>query len=215
MQQKELQGLLRRAHRYWFEDGLPEMAIGLLFGLLGLYFALRGATALHDGLNRAVSIGGILLIVAYALLLNRLVMLAKERITFPRTGYVSYRPSSALRRVVSTATSVGVALATVWGAAYLARSHGESVDVWQPLVAGFFIGLAFLYLGRRLSLIRFYGHGLFSGMWGALVVVSSIDAASGGVAYFGGVGTVLVFSGVLQLGAYLRSTESRPEGNAR
>jgi hypothetical protein len=76
----------RRAAAYWFVDGLPELAYGLL------YLALGGGPALLWPCNRQAAISTSLALTALFLVFytwdRRILGLLKARITYPRTGYV-------------------------------------------------------------------------------------------------------------------------------
>ena len=99
----EIDGVARRTRRYWYEDGFAELASGGLMLLAGI--GLAAAYRIFAGLGRWVAgshgrAGMVVLVVviaaqALALIIGRAmrgeIQAAKERVTYPRTGYVAYR----------------------------------------------------------------------------------------------------------------------------
>jgi len=77
----------RRAAAYWFEDGLPEIVLGVALILLGVggvlsRLYLAGNWKLFVGAAAAACL------VTFLLLYPKVLDLLKARITYPRTGYV-------------------------------------------------------------------------------------------------------------------------------
>ena len=87
-----------RAMQYWYVDGTYEFNMGGICLVLGIYFLALSkfeSTKFADFLNVImvlVFIGGIFLI-------NWFIRQLKTRVTFPRTGYVSYKRERGLKRI--------------------------------------------------------------------------------------------------------------------
>lgn len=213
MTQQDVDRLLREAHRHWFEDGLPEMGLGLLFLAIGGHFALRVALVASGLLAGVVSVTLPLLIVAYALGMRSLVFALKKRYTLPHRAHPIRPPGEWQRRWALTISGGALAILIVWGTANLARQGGRPAGDWMPLLIALAIGVTYVYLGNRLSLVRFYVIAALSGLWGALSVV----VAAGGRAaalYFGLLGLSVLISGLYNLILHLRA-RSRPQGPTR
>ncbi len=95
-----LQQARRRALHHWVEDGLPDLYVGMLFLL---FAGLRLLAQWADGQQRrelaAVGFFGSLALLLTGTLAGRFVIEAlKQRITYPRTGYVAYAPPSRQER---------------------------------------------------------------------------------------------------------------------
>src|SRR5688500_1059300 len=89
--QHHLADVEQRVKRYWYTDGIAELAGGGMFILLGVYFACQeflGQKSMIGGILQASSI---LLMIGVMALSRRLVNALKTRLTYPRTGYVEYR----------------------------------------------------------------------------------------------------------------------------
>jgi len=79
----EIRAAQRRAQRYRFSDGIGELVTGSALALAGSGFLI--AQLLDSDILRLVSLGCAFALVPLGLLTARFL---KERITYPRTGYV-------------------------------------------------------------------------------------------------------------------------------
>ena len=114
MTQQDVDRLLREAHRHWFEDGLPEMALGLLFLAIGGYLALRVALVTSGLLAGVVSVTLPLLIVTYALGMRSLVFALKKRYTLPHRAHSLRPPGEWQRRWALTISGGALAILIVF-----------------------------------------------------------------------------------------------------
>ena len=197
----DIDRMMRRTWRYWYEDGLAEMAGGLIFlaiGLLFLFEAVSSPALWSAGLS---SIGLPVVVIAGSWLASRVVGRLKSRLTYPRTGYVRYRRPRR-RRAVRVAVSAGVTGALV---AFLLAMAPAS-RAWIPTLQGVLIGTSFFYLGYTADLTRFYILGALSVLVGVAASLVGLGDVPGSAAYFTGVGLALVGSGTCALRAYLRAT---------
>jgi len=165
-----------RAQQHWAEDGLSEIMVGLLFVIMGggllVKLVLPRWITLHL-LSSALTVAG-------ALALSWGFKKLKERITFPRSGYVALPEPTRMRWVFLFAMFGVVAVATALGLA----THFLTI----PVVAAVFAA-CFLWGGLR--------YQQTSMLWEALLtllfaVVSTWFTNLGGVA---GVLTLMVMIG--------------------
>ena len=204
MTHQDVDRLLREAHRHWFEDGLPEMALGLLFLAIGGYLALRATPVPAGLLAGAVSVTLPLLIIAYALGMRSLVFAVKKRFTLPQRAHTMRPPGEWQRRWALTISGATLAVLVVWGTAQLARDGGRPAGDWLTLLIALAIGVTYLYLGDRLLLVRFYVIAALSGLWGALSSVLVPGGTLAAAGYAALLGLSVLTSGVYHLVAYLR-----------
>lgn len=198
----DIEGTMRRTWRYWYEDGLAEMATGCMLAAVGLLFVLQ-ALLPAGTLNLILSVAGLpALLLGGSWLMRRLVKAAKERLTYPRTGYVAYRREHSPRRGIR-GLAVGAAVGVVAGVLVTVLPSSCALI---PTLDGVLIGAGCLYLGHRLDLPRFYGLAVFSALAGVLASLSGLGDVAGSAAYFGALGVGLVASGGLALSGYLRRT---------
>ena len=118
----------KRAQRYWNVDGLPELMMGLVWIVWG------AAWLLGQGLPRG-SVSNIywtltpLLLVVTGLAAVWATKKLKSRITFPRTGYVEWKPPSRPRQLGGAGSAALIACVVV---VLLTKSRTEG---WEHLAA--------------------------------------------------------------------------------
>ncbi len=193
-----IEDAIRRPRRYWNADGIPEIAIGAFWLFWGALVLLPIAVPTLSRWRNLVSILGIVLA---PWLIEVAVKKIKERITYPRTGYVKLTPPSLSMRLKL------VVLAAVLGAAAMlvARfKHPFSGD-WMAAVVGVLISLTLLQMAWRLRSIRL-------ALLSSIVAGAGIAAAVLRVAHdnsiilvFLAAGVVCSLDGALRMRSYVRS----------
>jgi hypothetical protein len=196
----------RRARRYWYVDGLNEIAFGGLCALLGIYFQIQGALQIPSLLRQMLEAGFVLLIIAGVLMLNKLVNLLKERITYPRSGYVSYRRPNTIRRIATGL--LAAAIASVLSALLMLAPVGLD---WMAGLTGLALAAVWLFIAWRLQLSRFLVLSLVSLGGGIFLAVTELDGIAGIAAIYILDGAALLASGGLTFWAYLRATQPANE----
>jgi len=199
--QNHLTDVEQRVKRYWFKDGLGELAGGGMILLIGLYFA--GQEWLPEGsLGRTLLQSSlILLVIGGSLAARWLVNTLKTRLTYPRTGYVEYEPgpkNTPSRRVFTAGIAISVsALMVIFG-----RSFGSFN--WLPGFTGLLFGAVFLVLRARSNGVgRFYVLGTFCVILGMALSFSGLSMAYSLGLFYGLTGIVSMVSGGITLIRYL------------
>ncbi len=195
-----IQEVKRQTQRYWYVDGLTELGAGaliLLLGLLYLLIAVLGPSTTADWLM-GIGQPGILL-VGY-LIVNSVIRQLKERITYPRTGYVTYRQPKGKLRVAQLIFTVLLAA----GVAYMLSTLG--INFGQNALLGLMLGAAVAYLGYDYGLRRFYALAAFMLAVGLLCAYLSLNDTYTMALFFGLCGTGWLVSGAATLRGYLRQT---------
>jgi hypothetical protein len=189
----------RRIKRYWYTDGIGEIAGGAAFLLLGLYFATLEwfpsnalvRTLLDSSLVILMSGGGY----AVSWLVNTL----KTHLTYPRTGFVEYgskRKGSWLGSLLTGAIAFGSAMLLVILASLTSPFN------WLPGFTGLVLGSTLMILSARENgLGRFYMLGGFCILLG-LALSFSKSSYSLGMLY-GLIGVAAMISGGATLMRYL------------
>lgn len=199
----------RRAIQYWYVDGSYEIGFGLLCLLLGLYFLLeklvQGSwlSAVVDGALVLVFILGILLV-------NWLTRRIKERITYPRTGYVAYRRPAGLPRLLRLLLLMVITGLLAAAIALLMARPITGFDV-MPLVTGLLLALVLGILAWRSTVPRFYLLAAFSAMVGWGLAFAGLGNYLALSAYYAAIGLALILSGLLTLIGYLRQNPAPQE----
>jgi hypothetical protein len=205
MMTNDIDKVIQRTHRYWYEDGLAEIATGGMFVSCGLFLVMMRFVRPGSPVACIVAIGFTILVAFGGLAISRVVKAVKNRVTYPRTGYVSYRRPESNRRRRIIAASLGVGLGVL--GIVLSIANAPTWLMSMAMVQGLIIGAALLYIGRRLGLTRFYALAFLSTLIGVVVALNGFDEALGSAAYFAEMGFVLTASGLLTLQAYLSQSQ--------
>lgn len=188
---------VRRPRRYWDADGIPEIAIGAFWLLWGAIILVPVAIPALSRWKNMMSIVGILLA---PLLMEIAVKKWKERVTYPRTGYVKLAsPSGSMRFML-------VLMAAVLGAAVmLLKRFGHFIDDWISLALGVLISLTLLQLAWRMRSIRLaLLCWLVAGAGIAMTILRVAHETSTIVVFFAA-GAVCTLDGALRMRSYVRS----------
>ncbi len=205
MMKNNIDKVIQRTHRYWYEDGLNEIAAGCMFVACGLFLLMMRFLRPGSPLACVVAVGLTGLVAFGGLAVSKAVKAAKNRVTYPRTGYVSYRRPGSSGRPWIIGAGVGIGLAML--GIGLSKVHAPTWLMSMAMVQGLIIGAALLYMGHRLGLARFYVLAFLSALTGAVVALNGFDETLGSAAYFGEMGFVLTASGLFTLRAYLSQTQ--------
>ena len=141
----DLDDIARRPERYWNIDGLPELMIGLLWVVWGGAW-LVGQALPYDWRRTTywlvvpptLAVAGM----AMAWATQRL----KERVTFPRTGYVVWMEPDRRTRLRVGATVLAVAGIL---ALFILTKETQSIETSTPAVVTVILSLSFVVAGVR------------------------------------------------------------------
>ncbi len=198
----------RQTRRYWTEDGLAEVVLGVGFvGLAGLLWLSNRAGAAQARLWGVVQAGYIL---AFAWGSSVMVQRFKWRLTYPRTGYLAY-PRQRWRRRVARFIAVAAVLAVVAlvGPAAVERAPALYLAALTVGLVGLYVGLAWSQgwaRGAGYALVALVSGGAALAWWRLPLLHGWI--LSGGL-HFVALGVAQTLGGGWALGRYLRRY-SRP-----
>jgi hypothetical protein len=201
---EQVRRLQRRTVRYWFEDGLVELFLGVSLLVIALYVA---AMELSPG-----GVGGILgglfpaLFIMIFVAGQRLVRRAKERLVYPRTGFVSYPRASPRRRTLAPVVAAIVAALLV----VLVR-RAPPLATWIPAINGLFMAGLLLLVNRTAALVRLSFLAAVAAVAGLLLALSGAPTGTAVGTLFAVLGLTMAAGGGLALRHYLRHAPP-PEG---
>ena len=194
---------MQRTYRYLYDDGLMEIAAGLLLLASALLFLIWHYLQAQPWLSALFAAGLLVVVLGGALYLRSAVAGVKERVTYPRTGYVAYReetdPAGA-RWLLLLATG-GTAIVLL----FLPATFSQMV-VAEGIVTAVMLAL----LGRRLALTRFYLLALLALLLGGVIAGLQSSDLLGSALFLGLTGLLLATSGLLALRRYLQQ-HPRPD----
>jgi hypothetical protein len=202
-----IKGAPRRAVRYWYDDGLVEIGTGLLFLLLAGLFAVEGLAPAGSLPPWFSALGLPVIILGGMLVLGLSVRAIKGRLTYPRTGYVSYPRKQPERK-----WAAGVIGAVVSFLLVLFLAARPDWMIALPALQGAAVAVVLLLLSYRSGVLRLAAQGLLALAVGLVVSFTGVETSIGTAAVFGAIGLASLFSGALALIHYLRTTAPPAEG---
>jgi len=195
----DLDHVVQRTRQYWFTDGLVELSMGGIFLFLGLYFFVQSLLPSGSILLFVLQASFILAIIGSIFLGRRLVSKYKSRLTFPRTGYVTYKQASVTQRLISAS------LALFMSALILGLFLTTTISMnWIPAITGLIVSIVWLISAARVGLTRFYLQSLLSIILGVGLSLVHLETYQSLALYYAVMGIVLMLSGALILAKYLR-----------
>lgn len=201
----ELKQSQLRTIQYFYVDGSFEFGLGLLCLILAVFFYAE--TSMHGWLAALVDGSLVLIMIGGAWLIRHLITLLKEKVTWPRTGYVTYNRQNAANRGWRIAMGLGVGILVGILVAVVATVLSTTPGIHlnsMPMLSGFLLGVVFAFLGWRTTMLRFYLLALFSCMLGGVLAYSSAVDNVALAGYYLVFGLVLIAAGAFVLRAYLR-----------
>lgn len=198
MMEDRIREMEKRGQSRWYEDGLWELVLGVLFVLYGAYYAAVGLLDEGSTLSTVMSVGYIVVVPGGMLIASRVMRSLKARLTAPRTGYVSFKRTSK-RRLWTIAVASGAVGATVAFAALIRT-------VYVPvLIGGVGLAVGLGVTGYRLRLPRFVVVGAVGLVASFALAVMTDDPEVAFATLFGSVGAALAISGGTVFARYLRA----------
>jgi len=206
MERPNLGDLARRPARYWTVDGLPELMLGLLWIIWGGAWIL-GQRVPHDWRWAAYWLLVPPALAAAAFIVNLAIRRLKQRVTFPRTGYVEWRAPGPGTRVGAAAIAIVAALALA--AMVLTGDARPAGQMATPVIA-VILSLGFVVISVRQHAPHYLALGAL-----VLALGLALGWTHGGWAsvnwMFLGLGLVLAAVGAVRLVLFLRRHPSSAE----
>jgi len=197
-----------RTQRYWFRDGLEEITLGIIFLLIGGWSLARVKTSWFW----PATLVYLLLIVAFIVFVPRVKTAMRERITYPRSGYVVQGGWWGKHRHARGMVFALVGLLATGALVYAGRAglaDPARMVQWLPTMCGILLGAVSVYVWVRHGLLRWVVVGVFAVILGIAVSIEyppsqyPLSLAFG--IYVIGVGCAFLCSGGVTLRNYLRT----------
>jgi hypothetical protein len=205
----DIEKIEKRTIQSFYEDGLAEIALGLIVLLLGGYFFAKEVLPENSSFRAVLDVLFVLVIV-FGFLANRILRFLKRRITYPRTGYVTFKKKelSPKRRIATAvvAAIISASLAALYGLS-------PSFKALYPAVNGLLFGVAGLLFANKVGLMRFYVLAASSAVIGVAVTAAGIGDIKGIFLYYAIFGAAIIISGLAALIVYLHRSP-RPAADA-
>lgn len=209
---RPLEQVKQRAIQHWFEDGLSEICIGVYFVSIGVLFLLQTWPEPGSWLAGLLGLGTLVVVGLGVWLVRPLIRVLKERLAYPRTGYVAYHPPARLHRALSL--FLGALMAAFFG--WFILNYSQTTSAWLPVLEALALAVPAFVIGQRAGLIRFYLYALITIVISAGLSLSGTGDLVGTAWVFIAAGLVMAFSGLVVFILYLRNVrppQEAPDGD--
>jgi len=190
-----IQDIQKQTYRYYYQDGLVELAVGILFLVIGLDTYLISSLSPGSPAAIAAWIALPLLTVGGIYGVGRFVKNLKERHVHRRTGYIEYVPKrNPYRWVIS-----GIGLALILAVILLPYDWLQKGSV----AGGTLLFIILTSIGIQVDLKRLILVGSLSLIIGAGFAFSSLSDNASLAATIAAAGLILVLTGSFSFRKYL------------
>ncbi|WP_420641878.1 hypothetical protein [Candidatus Leptofilum sp.] len=197
---KDLNKTIRRSQQYWFDDGLVELLLGLLFLVLSGLFWWQ---VVSDS-EYAPLVGGIampFIIILGSILMGVALRWLKQRPVYPRTGYVTYVKPTNRQRGMSGLLGliIGIVMAVAVTQFELAKLTAAFIG------AG--LGFGLFLIGNHMGVLRFHLLAIWAVASGVLITFLGVDESLAATLALGLVGLGMMLSGGFAFWRYWQNSE--------
>jgi hypothetical protein len=197
---------LNRAYAHWLKDGLFEIGLGILFAGVGTLRAIIHFAGEKSAAYYWLSAGLLLIMIGVAWGGKRFGNALKERITYPRTGYMAFKPYNYnYKRILVLFIFAGV-LGGVVGV-LATQPNQQEIGGIVPITQGIVGAIVFTYAAQRIEVKRLYYLAVFSLGIGLVIGALGVGVVLGLSFFYLSIGLAMVVSGCVALVKYLRSHE--------
>lgn len=204
----DIKNVIRNTRKYWYVDGLSEIAGGLIIFFTGLTYWLVYSLE-NSGLKYLLLIfAQPAVIISGAYLVRLILPKIKEKLTYPRSGYLTFKKPHRNNRV-RRALIAGLIAAII--GALVGMVYNELPQRFIPLFSSFFLTVFSIYIGYQVAVPRFYWTGLLILILGGVISWINPIGALPYMLLFSGMGVLWIISGWITLFLYLRNTHPLTE----
>jgi hypothetical protein len=200
----QINQIIRKTQRAWFEDGIWEIGFGVSILLISLYYWGVIWLDLAQRLGMWLPLLQIVFFFAAFLPVRWVVTTLKERVAFPRSGYVAFRREPVRRRWQRFATG-GLIGAFVSILAVVFSLQG-TLESRIPIVVGLALAGAMTYISIRYAILRFTLTGLLSFAAAVGIAVLRLETTMGMAALMSAFGILTLGAGGIALWRFMCST---------
>jgi hypothetical protein len=190
-----IQEIQKQTYRYYYQDGLVELAVGILFLIIGLDTYLISSLSPGSPTAIAAWIALPILTIAGIFGVQRFVKNLKERHVHHRTGYIEYVPKRNPYRWVITVGGLALILAII----LLPYDWVQKGSV----AGGILLFIILASIGVQVDLKRLIVVGGLSLIIGVGFALTSLSDTTSLAATLAGAGLILTLTGSVSFRKYL------------
>jgi len=204
----KIENIIRNTRKYWYVDGLSEIAGGLIIFFAGLtyWFVAQMDNTAYKFVLLTLAQPAVIILGSW--LAQKILPLIKERVTYPRTGYLVFRKPVKKRRF-HRILYVGLIAAVV--GALVTMISSALPERFLPFLSSIFLAMVSIYIGYHTAVRRFYRIGLVMLGFGAFLSYLNFSGPLPYTLLFSGTGLIWIISGIITLILYLRKTQPLAE----
>jgi uncharacterized membrane protein HdeD (DUF308 family) len=207
-EQLKIENIIRNTRKYWYVDGLSEIAGGMIIFTTGLTYWLVSTLEYTNIKAILLMIAQPAVIIIGSIIAQKYLPKIKERLTYPRTGYLTFRRPPKNRRV-KRALIVGLVAGLV--GALVTMLSNQLPDNYLPLLSSVFLFIFSIYIAYQTAVSRFYVIGILMVILGAAISFLPFENVLPYTLFFSGVGIIWIISGIITLIGYLKKTSPQTE----
>lgn len=207
-EQIKIENIIRNTRKYWYVDGLSEIAGGLILFAAGLTYWLVSTLESTNIKAMLLMLAQPAVIIIGSLIVQKYLPKIKERLTYPRTGYLTFRKPPRNRRV-KRALIVGLIAGLV--GALITMLSSKLPENFLPLLSSVFLLIFSIYIAYQTAVPRFYVIGILMVLLGAAISFMPFENVLPYTLFFCGIGIIWIISGVVTLVGYLHKTSPKLE----
>ncbi|MCJ7695289.1 MAG: hypothetical protein MUO40_07655 [Anaerolineaceae bacterium] len=203
------QSALNRAYAHWLKDGLFEIGIGVLLTGVGTLRAIIHFAGEKSATYYWLIAGLLVFMFGCAFGFNWIGKALKARITYPRTGYIAFKPFSYNYKSILGMIVLLIFAGILGGMLGMLSTlpNQQKNGVFVPIGQGIVGALALTYAAQRVGIKRLYYLAAFSIGVGLVIGALGVGVVLGISFFYLCSGLVLMVSGSVALMQFLRSHE--------
>ena len=197
---------LNRAYAHWIQDGLYEIGLGILFVGVGTLRAIIHLSGEKSAAYYWLSGGLLVIMIGVAWGGKRFGEALKARITYPRTGFMAFKPRTYNYKSILVLFIFAGVLGGVVGV-LATQPNQQEIGGIVPITQGIVGAIVFTYAAQRIEVKRLYYLAVFSLGIGLVIGVLGVGVVLGLSFFYLSIGLAMVVSGCVALVQFLRSHE--------
>jgi MFS family permease len=197
---------LNRAYAHWLKDGIFEIGMGILLAGVGTLRAIIHFAGAKSPTYYWLSVGLLVFMFGCGFGFNRISKALKARLTYPRTGYIAFKPYPyKYKRILVLFIFAGV-LGGVVGV-LATQPNQQEIGGIVPIGQGIVGAIVFTYAAQRIEVQRLYYLAAFALGVGLVIGALGVGVVLGLSFFYLSIGLALIVTGGVALVQYLRSHE--------
>ncbi len=197
---------LNRAYAHWLKDGIFEIGFGILLAGTGALRAIIHFAGQKTPAYYWLSAGLFVFMFVVAWGGKRFGETLKERITYPRTGFMAFKPRTYnYKSILALLILAGVLGGTL--GVLSTQSNQQEIGGIVPITQGVVGAMIFAYAAIRVELKRLCYLAVFSLGIGLVIGTLGVGVVLGLSFFYLSIGLIMIVTGCVALVQFLRSHE--------